>query len=502
RERFLSGGVEVRPRYAKSMAIRYHDKTLLRERIVWLPAGRPLRAQLDGRDLELSFEVPPRPRYTVVPSTLQRELGDHRPPPAPPPDREPRSWRDRLTLRLAGSWPVRRLFGGAWVLMDRIHDADDSGERLFRYLRKSRRGINAWFVLEADTPDWQRLRRAGYRRLVAHGSLAWKLLMLNCQHLISSHADVPVMSPPAITRLTRPTWRFTFLQHGVIKDDLSQWLNPKNIDLVVVSSRPEYDSIAGDDTGYRYTSREVKLTGLPRFDRLRSIGLRVTEDRRDLILVTPTWRQWLLPPLAPGTQRRTVHPDFLRSEFASQWLSFLTAEELRLVAEEQGLTVAFLPHPNLQAAVPSLGLPGHISPLSFAGTDVQKYFARAAVLVTDYSSIAFNAAYIDRPVVYFQFDEERVRSGGHVGRQGYFDYRRDGFGPVTTTVSSAVAAVAETVRAGRTPAPVYAQRIAATFPHRDGHCCRRVTDAILRSTLPVKPRRFRDAPPEQPEQAA
>ena len=41
-----------------------------------------------------------------------------------------------------------------------------------------------------------------------------------------------------------------------------------------------------------------------------------------------------------------------------------------------------------------------------------------AVLVTDYSSIAFNAAYIERPVVYFQFDADRVLGGAHVGQPG------------------------------------------------------------------------------------
>jgi hypothetical protein len=85
-------------------------------------------------------------------------------------------------------------------------------------------------------------------------------------------------------------------------------------------------------------------------------------------------------------------------------------------------------------------------------------------------------------VVYFQFDEYRVLGGGHVGRRGYFDYRRDGFGPVTTTLLEAEVTIAQVVRAGRTPVPEYQGRIAATFPRRDGRCCQRVTNAILAST--------------------
>jgi hypothetical protein len=374
--------------------------------------------------------------------------------------------------------------------MDRIHDADDSGERLFRYLREHRRRINAWFVLEEGTADWERLRRDGERRLVAHGSLRWKLLMANCRHLVSSHADVPVMNPPAILQFMEPSWRFTFLQHGVIKDDLSNWLNPKDIDLFVTSTPGEYESIAGDHTPYRFTSREVKLTGLPRFDRLREIGARVRPDQRDLILVSPTWRDWLFPPLAVGSQKRSISlEDFLETDYAHNWLALLTSPVIAEAAELQGLSVAFLPHPNLQSILEGLDLPPHVQPLSFAGNDVQEYFARAAVLVTDYSSTAFNAAYIDRPTVYFQFDADRIAAGAHVGRQGYFDYRRDGFGPVTETVEEAVSAVIDTLKNGRAPSAEYAERIAATFPLRDGRCCERVVAEIEASTGRSRPRR-------------
>ncbi len=156
----------------------------------------------------------------------------------------------------------------------------------------------------------------------------------------------------------------------------------------------------------------------------------------------------------------------------------LRSEELAEVFRAQRLKIGFLPHPNLQSALPHFDLPTHVLPLTYEGTDVQELFARAAAVVTDYSSIAFNAAYIDRPVVYFQFDADRVLAGGHVGRKGYFSYESDGFGPLTRTVGEAQDAIAKTLRNGRSPEPVYQERIHATFPNRDGRCCERVTQAI------------------------
>jgi hypothetical protein len=307
----------------------------------------------------------------------------------------------------------------------------------------------------------------------------WRLLMLNCVHVASSHADVPVHRPPAIVRMREPVWKFSFLQHGVIKDDLSRWLNPKRVDLFVTSTPGEQESIAGDYTHYVYTSKEARMTGLPRFDRLLELGSRVPVGERDLVLVCPTWRYWLVPPLAVGSQRREVHDDFLDTEYVQQWMAFLTDERLAAVCAERGLRIGFLPHPNIQPALPSMKLPDHVQALTFAGQDVQAMMARAAVMVTDYSSMAFNAAYLDRPVVYFQFDAALVNEGAHVGRAGYFEYVRDGFGPVTETAEQTVAEVVDIVQGhGCEPVPQYQARIDATFPQRDGRCCERTTHAI------------------------
>ena len=498
KETFLGRGKEMTPRYAKIRDVSYHGRTLLHERVVWLPL-KLLRVKLDDRLVELRFSAPPFPvnavRVTDMRAKFLRSaapvagrrplaaMAARRSAPAAAPGSARMSLEDRLAARLARSAPVRRVFGDAWVLMDRIHDGDDSGELLFRHLRRHRRGINAWFVIEAGTPDWDRLRAEGYRRVVAHGSLRWKLLMANCAHLISSHADVPVMRPPAILRFTKPSWRFTFLQHGVIKDDLSAWLNSKRIDLFITSTQPEYDSIAGDHTPYTFTAKETKLTGLPRFDRLLEKGQQFGPEQRDLILVAPTWRDWLVPPLEAGSQKRSIAlDDFMATDYAANWLGLLKSPELREAAERHNLTIGFLPHPNVQSVLAGLDLPSYVQPLTFHGNDVQELFARAALLVTDYSSIAFNAAYIDRPTVYFQFDGELVLNGGHVGRRGYFDYVRDGFGPVTTELDDAVRTIVDSLKNGPRPTKEYQERIEATFPLRDGRCCERVIQEIEAST--------------------
>jgi glycosyltransferase involved in cell wall biosynthesis len=479
-EEFLSRGVPTTPLHSKTRRMDFFGATVMWERILWVPASASIELVVGDERLELVEDWQGNRIRALgtraLAARFRRQDAGKRP--------SRRDAAKRLTVDpvrvLASRAQVRRVFRGAWVLMDRIHDANDSGEILFRWLRDHRPDVNAWFALEKDTPDWKRLKADGYGdRLLAHGSLRWKLAMINAAHLISSHVDVPIQQPPALkAHLPRPRWRFTFLQHGVIKDDLSRWLNPKQIDLFVTSTPGEYESIAGDGSPYVFTGKEVALTGLPRFDRLHAKAQQFSGEACDLILVAPTWRNWLVPPLKPGSQRRVIDKHFFETEYAKEWTAFLRSEELAELARRTGRRVAFLPHPNIQPVLSRMDLPDWVLRLSFDGTDVQEYFARAAVLVTDYSSMAFNTAYMDRPVVYFQFDAERVAAGGHVGRAGYFEYARDGFGPVVDRVEDAVAAVEQVAADGYVASPVYQARIDATFPQRDGQCCARVTAAI------------------------
>ncbi|MCW2786887.1 MAG: hypothetical protein JWP74_3404 [Marmoricola sp.] len=469
------------PRHAKTVDHTFYGRTLIRERILWVRYHPDLRISVDGRWRQVEFErslpqfsrIGPariRRRTGPIPIREQDRVATLKPPPASP-------WR-----RLLSAPRKRRLakrFAGAWVLMDRVHNAGDGGEVLFRHLRTKHPDINAWFTVEKDTSDWTRLRSEFGSRVVAHGSSEWLVLMANCLNLLSSHADHPVIRPHAFVERQEPQWRFVFLQHGVIKDDLSPWLGPKPIDLFVVSTPAELASIAGDGSRYPFTTKEVQLTGLPRFDRLLSVGERFGPDQRDLILIAPTWREWLVDNLEQGSQRRTLPQGVLDSEFVQSWLAVLGAPELAALCARTGLRIGFLPHPNMQLLLDQIRLPDHVEALRYEGTDVQEYFARARVTVTDYSSIAFNSAYLDRPTVYYQFDAEQVRNGGHVGRPGYFEYERDGFGPVTATHAEVIAAIVDAVDGGPDPQSPYAERIAATFPDRDGGCSERVVQAVL-----------------------
>lgn len=466
-ERVWVGDEEVVPRHAKHRDIVALEQVRVRERLMWLPAHETARLEVGGAELAI---VTQRPRNVA----LVRE-----------PRRAP-TRKERLLRRVARSRLLRRRLAGSWVLVDRAHDADDSAEHLFHYLRAHRPEINAWFTVEKGTADWRRLRREAGRRLVPFGSLRWKLVMLNADHVVSSHAENLLVRPPSLA-FTAPTWRFAFLQHGVIKDDLSAWLNRKPIDVFVTSTPAERDSVVRDGSGYRFTSKEVVLSGMPRFDRLLAQAAAVAPEDRDLVLVAPTWRAWLVDRPSQQTHRRSLEEEAVDSDFVRAWLGLLADPALAAACREHGLRLGFLPHPNMQPLLDRIELPSHVEPIRYAGTDVRDLIARSRLLITDFSSMAFNAGYVDRPVLYYQFDADRVRDqGSHVGRPDYFDYERDGFGPVVAAHEAAVRTAVAMIDAGALPAEEYRARSAATFTLRDGRASERVTDFIVASARPAR----------------
>jgi len=92
--------------------------------------------------------------------------------------------------------------------------------------------------------------------------------------------------------------------------------------------------------------------------------------------------------------------------------------------------------------------------------------------VTDYSSAVFDFVYLEKPVVYCQTDEI------HYNR-GYFDYERDGFGPVVHDTDALVDILVAAMRAGCPLEEPYLSRVNAFFAFRDRNNCKRVTEAIL-----------------------
>lgn len=376
----------------------------------------------------------------------------------------------KLLRSISESSYFKNKFLNCWVFVDNDLRADDNAEHFYRYVKENQPNVNAYFLLNKSSSDWERLKKQGFN-LIEFGSLQHRIALLNAKFLLSSHAN-----PAIVNYLPRKhfsdimKYKFVFLQHGVTKDDQSEWLNSRKIDYLVTAGTPEFEDIANQGR-YRYTSKEVVLTGFPRYDNLQK-----TETKKQ-ILIMPTWRKSLAGELMKKSSKRIKNENFSDSAFCKEWGGFLQSKELKNLVEAHDFSVLFLPHPNLIDYLEDLEIPDYINIGSLTECSIQKVFKESDLLITDYSSVAFDVAYMRKPVLYFHFDIDTFFSE-HSYSKGYYDYEKHGFGSVASNIKTLQMNLSATLKNKCHLDEYYAKRINDFFPYDDNKNSERLFNVL------------------------
>ncbi|ENP7070902.1 CDP-glycerol glycerophosphotransferase family protein [Campylobacter coli] len=351
-----------------------------------------------------------------------------------------------------------------WLFADRDYEADDNAEHLYRYIMQNHPEQKIVFALRKESLDWERLEKEGFN-LVEFGSLEFERIIKKASKVISSHFD------EYLIRYITPRQQFIFLQHGVIKDDLSKWLNSKKIDLFITSTKAEYDSIANDYNHYKFGKKEVALIGLARHDAL----LKNNQCNARQIVIMPTWRANIVG-VALGSSKRGLQSDFTQSEYFKKWNLLLNSNILQKLCEKYDYTVVFNPHRNIIPYLKDFNIPSYVK-IANHNESLQELFCNSSLMITDYSSVAFEMAYLNKPVLYYQFDQEDFFNS-HTYQKGYFDYRKNGFGPVVEKEENLLKELENLLQDNCRVFGVYKDNIDSTFAFKDGKCCERIYKVI------------------------
>lgn len=480
---FLDGET-VKAEHCKYRSCKFFRRTLFYERIVWIHVHKShlIQIVLDGK---------------LAPTCIGRQMlapvGEEAPTATPlssirealAPGQEGRKLlpsglpglKARMLRFLAKSPFVQKYFRDAWVFADRENEADDNAEHLYRWVRQNHPEIKTWFLLSRSSPDWSRLSREGFRLMPR----TWlrKILLLNCKHIISSQ---PIHFHGGFSTAIYGdlmTWKFTYLKHGVIEKDMSHWLNKTSFDRLITASPDEHKSIVDDDTPYIFTTKETRRTGLCRHDMLGHLRLRLPVEEVDALLVMPSWRGKLAERVAAQANLNDQITQFANSGYAKHWRSLLGSEYFHKLAAANDKRIVFMPHPNCLPFLSAFDPPSYVDIKTKARDNIQDIFCRTSVMITDYSSVAFEMAYLQRPVIYYQFDRERFFGADHNWREGYFNYERDGFGPVATNEAEVFHFLNVILSKNCEPDTKYLERMNKTFPERDGKACKRVYKSII-----------------------
>ncbi len=465
-ESYTHAGKSIAPAFHKDrLEYQGRDFTIF-ERILWLPVPAAqdglLELRLNGREAGLKRTPQEVRQAFATPPLDDRDF--------PP---EARALRKFIKSPAAGR------FKDAWLFMDKDVQADDNAEHLYRWVMRNQPEINAWFVLSQDSHDWPRLAAEGFR-LIPYGSVEHKALFTLCANLISSQMDRYIFSFPDDQFFADlRNFRFVCLPHGVTKDDVSAWFNPIPFDGFVAATSDEAASIVNDGTPYLMTAREVILSGFPRYD----MWLPATEPE-NIIFVMPTWRADLVGAWDGKGQKREINPDFYSSSYVKIWKEVFDDPRMKELLDSYGYRVIFFAHPCFEEYVGGMPFPDFVEKRSKVHGSIIDMMKKSKVMITDFSSVAYDMAYMKRPVIYYQYESKADFTRSQRWVSGYIDYKAMGFGPVCADKDELFQALAETLRNDGEMRPPYSERVNTTFPYRDANCCRRAFEFIMAGLLP------------------
>ncbi len=365
-----------------------------------------------------------------------------------------------------------------WLFMDRPDVADDNAEHLFKYAVRQNDDIEKYFILNRNSRDFKRLGKIG--NVVPTGSEEHKLLACHAEKIISSQADAIVINPFYDNEKYCNglfSAKAYFLQHGVIKEDISSWLHryDKYLYLILTSAKAEYDSFFSPDSQYNYNKSIVQLLGLPRHDYREKM-----EDRKEIV-VMPSWRRSL---------EHLTEEQFKNSEFYKAYNSLLTNEKLIEFLDAQGYKLIFKPHHNLNT---HLHLFERHPLVEFDHTssngDEHTYdeiFNHSSLLITDYSSAVFDFAYIKKPILYYHAVEDY-----HFDiENSFFDYEKMGFGEIAKSPEGLINLIMNYVNCNCEMKDKYKKRVDDFFEYHDKNNCKRVYEFILNDSVDEMPQKL------------
>ncbi|MGW6716735.1 bifunctional glycosyltransferase/CDP-glycerol:glycerophosphate glycerophosphotransferase [Streptomyces globisporus] len=380
-------------------------------------------------------------------------------------------WRMRLAYWLTYPFLNSREI---WLIGERTDTAQDNSYHFFKWMRTHRKRRKAYYVIDGKSADYAKVARFG--RVIKLGSFKHRMYLLHATKLIGSYDSESYLVPEGYRKVLflhrfgeLVKYQRVFLQHGIIYNDVTAGVDQRitSYDMIVTTGRQEREYLALEAG---YGDRAV-LAGLPRFDALRREPV-----ERPRILLMPTWRQWIVT----ASYKKSAGPAktaFTQSEYFRFYRSLLSDRRLATALERFGVDLEFFPHYEIRPYLHNFRMDSPAIKVADPKTrNVQQAMKECSLMVTDYSSVFFDVAYMGIPLVHVPFDEEDFY-GRHYKR-GYFNLSEHGFGPVCRTVDEAVDEIIAAVARGFTVESPYRERAEHFFAYRGDGNCERVYEEI------------------------
>lgn len=376
---------------------------------------------------------------------------------------------------ILASFLVARLFyreNHVWLVGEMKEDAKDNGFAFFKYLNEKHPKINSYYYIDENSEAAQKVKLIG--KTVNISSFRHMTLFFNSDFVFSTHDGYPIPFRFGNWREFKilygwlvPNLKYVFLNHGINKDDDVKTLNYKRtrFDYFVTTTNDEFKYIS--NSRYCYPKGNVVQTGLARYDLL--LEKLSSVDKKKQIVYMPTWRYYLAD---------VSEEEFKRSTYFKRINSLLNNKKLNDLINHFNIDFYFFPpHHEIQNKIHLFRIDNtEIKFLKLGTIEFSDVILSSSMVITDFSSVVFDFAYMSRKVLYYQFDIEEYRRGQY--KKGYFDYNRDGFGPILSNESDLINIIESSIKNNFKIDTKYLSRINHTFRYRDTKNCERLFNIL------------------------
>lgn len=361
-----------------------------------------------------------------------------------------------------------------WLMYDKLYKGGDSCEYLYRATAKLNDGITKYYIIDKNTSDYASLKKDGYKPIPTR-SLRHRLAFLHSDIVLITNSNLFPFNGYNMdrSRFIRGLCNFgsMCLQHGltVQKCAMAQQRIIDNTKMYFIASKYEKGNL--EHHAYNYKGFDIiRLTGIGRYDGL------INNDQKQ-ILLSPTWRMYNAMPVtsSEGVQRE-YNPEFKHTVYYKIYNDLINNEKLLSCARKTGYKIKYLLHPILSAQHDDFKPGEGVEVISSVGDlSYEKILTESSLMVTDYSGVQFDFAYMKKPLVYFHPSQLPAHYD-----DGCFFYDTMGFGEICTSSEQLVDTLCAYMENGCKMSEKYLNRVKDFFHYDDHNNCERIYQDILK----------------------
>ncbi len=364
-----------------------------------------------------------------------------------------------------------------WMAWDKLYKAGDNGEYMYQYCHKNKKA-NVYYLIKKDSPDYKRLKKQNRKHVVVFKSFKARFVALHSEVILNTHANIvsscgfDYMAKPYICGLFNP--EVICIQHGLTIQRIAQYQNRlfDNIKLYCCASPVEVENITSEM--YGYSPESIKLTGLARYDGLKS-------NDQKIILITPTWRRNVVNSSVAHI-KKSHNDNFKNSDYFQIYNSLINNPELISCANSTGYKIIYLLHPAMSGQLEDFDRNEFVDIVPATGDiNYEKILTESSLMVTDYSGVQFDFAYQRKPLVYYHPD----RLPPHYD-VGLLDYETMAFGPVCKNEEQIVSELCDYMRNNCVIKEKYKTNADKFFAFDDFGNCERIYSEIMSYLKEIK----------------